>query len=113
MANETLSLAVGELLENAIEHTEDPVQISVSITPAVNDRDWVDLTVEDNGSGIPMDEITALDGGKETQLQHASGLGLWFVKWLVNRYEGSLSFEHPDSGGNAVTISLQPASPEQ
>ena len=113
MANETLGLAIDELLENAIEHNEDPIKISVSLTPPAAGMDWVDITIKDNGTGIPMDEITALESGRETQLQHASGLGLWFVNWLANRYGGSLSFEHRDPGGNTVSLSLQSASPEQ
>lgn len=109
-ANEMLGHAIDELLENAIEHNEEPIQISVSIVPGVDERHWVEITVEDNGSGLPMDEITAIEGGEETQLQHANGLGLWFVNWLVNLFGGSLSFEHLDSGGSSVTISLQRAS---
>lgn len=113
LANETLGLALDELLENAFQHTDAPVHISVSLTTKGDENESVSITVEDNGTRIPTGEINALQAGGETQLDHSSGLGLWVVKWLVDRFGGSLSFEQSESGGNAVTISLPKASSKQ
>jgi len=42
-----------------------------------------------------------------TPKHHGSGLGLWLVKWIVDRSGGELAFEESDLGGNRVRIRLQ------
>jgi signal transduction histidine kinase len=32
----------------------------------------------------------------ETALDHGSGLGLWIVKWVVERSEGTIDFRNED-----------------
>lgn len=108
LANESLSIAIEELLENAIVHNDEPVQVSVSISTAT-DSSWVRIAIEDNGPAIPDDEIAVIEDGDESPLKHGSGLGLWFVRWLVEHYDGRLSFDRPADGGNIVTVELQPA----
>lgn len=108
LANETLGEAIDELVENAIEHNDEPYRVAISITTEVDDSEWVALTVEDNGTGIPQGEIDVLESGIETPMQHTTGLGLWFVHWLVDRYGGRLAFGRSEDGRNAVTIYLQP-----
>ena len=62
------------------------------------------LTVADNGPAIPDQEINVLTTGRETALEHGSGLGLWLVYWLVDKSEGELLFEESALGGNAVSL---------
>jgi signal transduction histidine kinase len=96
-----LGTAVEELVANAVEHGEPPVAVAVR-----TDGDWAELRVADAGPGVPEHERRVL-GGDETALDHASGVGLWLVTWLVERSGGELSFFEGDRSG--VTVRLRRA----
>lgn len=96
------------LLENTIQHNDRAVP-QVTVTASVDKRDgreWVQVAVEDNGPGIPEHEREAIVQGEETPLEHASGLGLWLVRWGTSQLGGDLSFEDNDPRGSVVTIRL-------
>ncbi len=92
-------IALDELLENALEHATNRVDITVAPTDTV-----IEVSVCDDGDGISDYEVEPLSNGRETPLEHTSGVGLWTVKWIVEALDGSLSFEN--SNGTCVTISL-------
>jgi signal transduction histidine kinase len=98
-----LEFGIECLIENAFEHTDsdDPV---VRVTVTVDDE-YVRVTVEDNGSGIPEHEQAVLDHREETSLEHGSGIGLWLAYWAVVKSGGTLSFGDQSAGGS-VTASL-------
>lgn len=98
--------AVGELLENAAVHAE---QAHPAVTLRVEDHtDTVRIQVADTGPGIPAVERETLLGETEIgSLSHGTGLGLWFVYWIVTRSNGHLSFEENDPQGSIVTIELE------
>lgn len=50
-----------------------------------------------------------LTAERETQLEHASGLGLWLVRWTVSLSGGDLSFGENEPRGSVVTLSLPAA----
>lgn len=95
---------VRELVENAIEH-HDGEHSSVVV---VGEREGARavLRVRDDGPGIPEQERTAVTTGRETPLEHASGLGLWMVAWGVQRLGGRLSFGDNEPRGSVVTVSI-------
>ena len=97
-----LELALENVVENAIEHN-DSVDPRVAVT-ADGLAGGVRLTVADDGPGIPENELVALDSGRETDLQHASSLGLWLVHWSVERLGGDLRIERLHPRGSAVSI---------
>jgi signal transduction histidine kinase len=68
------------------------------------DGDVVELTVSDDGPGIPDVELAALRSGEESALEHGSGLGLWIVAWGIERLRGTVSITVDD--GTAVTLEL-------
>ncbi|PSP18495.1 hypothetical protein BRC62_02960 [Halobacteriales archaeon QH_10_67_13] len=103
---EAVETILDNLLENAIEH-HDRSQPSVAVT--VDPGDPVTLRVADDGPGIPPAEREPLAQGEESQLEHASGLGLWLVRWLVEAADGTLAFEDREPRGTVVTVRLPPA----
>jgi signal transduction histidine kinase len=101
--NEAVELALTELVENAIDHNPSETP-SVRLTVTRTD-DEARIGVADDGPRIPDVEVAALDASVETPLEHASGLGLWLVRWTTTSFGGTLSFgTTPD--GNLVTVLL-------
>jgi PAS domain S-box-containing protein len=106
-ATPLIDTAVENLIENSVEHTEQPlIQVSVSA-----DEDAVTVTVADDGPGIPEKERRIVGKGSETPLDHASGLGLWLVAWITRDSGGEVVFETPEEGGSVVRLVLDSARP--
>jgi PAS domain S-box-containing protein len=105
-ADERLDLAVENLVENAVEHTDDPnplVEIGVRDT-----GDVVELSVADDGPGIPDNERALLTGDRDvSRVEHGEGLGLWVVSWVARSLGGTVSFGDPDEGSEVV-LELRP-----
>jgi signal transduction histidine kinase len=96
--------ALAELVENAVVHSDhDAPSVVVSARAA---SDGVAVSVADDGPGIPESETAVLTAGRETQLEHASGLGLWLVRWTASLSAGKLSFEENEPRGSVVTLRL-------
>jgi PAS domain S-box-containing protein len=102
--------AVENLLVNAIVHndTDEP---TVEVEARARDGS-VEIRMADDGPGIPEDEVRPIEAGEETALQHTSGLGLWFVHWLVDESGGRLTFEENEPRGTVVTITIPAENPE-
>lgn len=101
-ANELLEPAVQNVVENAVEHNdaENPqVNVKVETTDS-----YVELEVSDNGPGIPREERDVLLEGEETQLRHTSGIGLWFVNWVVDEFDGEILFDENEPRGSVVSL---------
>ena len=104
-ADELLEIAVENLIENAVEH--HPGSATVDIEVADAGEEWVDITVSDDGPGIPERERAVVSGDREiTQLDHSVGLGLWLSRWVVRGAGGRLLFGDCE-GGSEVTLRLQ------
>ncbi|WP_080505201.1 ATP-binding protein [Halorubrum aethiopicum] len=98
--------AIGELIENAIEHndTETPhVQVELERP----DQTTIGIRVRDDGPGIPAveKELLRLEQPID-QLNHGSGLGLLFVHSVVTQSDGSLRFGENKPRGSVVTVTV-------
>jgi signal transduction histidine kinase len=101
--NPLLQSAVDNLLENAVEHTDQsPVELDVSVTTT---DDGVELTIVDNGPGVPDHEQAVLEGNAESALQQSDGMGLWLIHWIVEEFDGTITTETSD-GGTSVQLRL-------
>lgn len=101
-AHPRIGMAFRELLDNAARHNES---VTIDVSADVTD-DTATFRFVDSGGGIPDGEITPLVRGHERPLDHTTGIGLWFVYWLVDHSNGDLSFDQSETGGAAVEISL-------
>jgi len=97
---ESLEHAFVELLSNAAEHADDAV--SVELSARRSDAGDVVVRVSDDGPGIEPEERAAIETGRETALEHGSGVGLWLVTWVVEAYGGTVGFEDADAGCTVV-----------
>ena len=92
--------AIYELVENAWEHGGTSPRVDVS-----TDEETAVVSIRDEGPGFPERELIVIEEGEETQLKHGSGLGLWFVRWVVTASGGELSVKCAD-GETVVTVRL-------
>lgn len=93
-----------ELVDNAVTHSNDEPTVDISASRVSDGA--VEVSVADDGPGIPERERQILADGTETQLEHANGIGLWFVNWAVVQLGGDLSFAENDPKGSVVTVRL-------
>ncbi|WP_299335049.1 ATP-binding protein [Haloplanus sp.] len=94
-----------ELVENALEHTTaDTPRVELSVREVPDGT--VELSVADDGPGIPEREREILAAGTETQLEHGQGIGLWFVNWAITQLGGEIQFRENDPEGSVVTVRL-------
>ena len=103
-AHETFELALEELVENAVVHSdrEEPrVEVTVRVGP-----DAVAVRVADDGPGLDELDRRALCRGIESPLKHTQGLGLWLVRWSVESADGELDVAENDPRGTVVTARL-------
>jgi len=75
------------------------------------DDGWVRIAVADNGPGVPEQDRAAIREGRETDLEHASGLGLWLTYWIVEGSGGELRFADAEPRGTVVELLLPRAPP--
>ncbi|GAB3702498.1 PAS domain-containing protein [Halorubrum pallidum] len=103
-----LAEAIAELVDNGIRHNDADrprVEISAAELPS---ESWASVVVVDDGPGVPPAERAVLTG-EETPLEHASGLGLWYVSWIVGSSGGSLDITESGTGGSRIEIELRTA----
>ena len=99
MGSGAIERAVEELIGNAVQHAGPSPTISVSLTC---DDDGAELTVADDGPGIPEAERTVLEEGEITPLQHGSGLGLWLVTHASAASGGTVAFDEAADGASVT-----------
>ena len=104
--------AIREVLENAIVHNDSEVpRVHVEIEAVERSGEYrTCLTIADDGPGIPPEERRIIFEKAEGQLEHGSGLGLWYLKWLLDRSDATLDFsESRFDRGSAVTLGFRTA----
>jgi signal transduction histidine kinase len=77
-------------------------------------RNWIDISVSDNGSGVsPLIRdrifepfITSKDTGSRSEKQ-GMGLGLAISKRIIENHDGAISVSESEWGGAKFTISLK------
>jgi len=94
-----LGAVLESTLENALAYADSAITVRVR-----ESTDSCTIVVEDDGPGIPSDELETLDAGTETHLQHSRGLGLWQIKWGIAKLNGDLSFETADGTTVRITV---------
>jgi len=104
LASEQLRLALEELGDNAAKYG-DGTPVCYRVTKTTEGA--VEVQVSDSGPGLPPTERQVLESGRETPLEHGSGLGLWMVNWIVTGLGGDVTAT--TDGGTTVTVSLPSA----
>jgi signal transduction histidine kinase len=111
-----LGQVINNLVGNAIKYTPDKGHITVSATA---DQGQVIVTVEDDGIGIPADELPYVFEkfyrvkSPETDDIIGSGLGLSLVKSIIDKHDGRVWVHSRVGEGSAFTIVLLAADERQ
>jgi K+-sensing histidine kinase KdpD len=96
--------ALENLVENAAEHNPyDDAEVRVTLN---EDANGVVISVEDNGPGIPSNELTVLERGYEDVLNHGSGIGLWIVTMVIDEIDGTVQYDSDDDG-TKITLRIE------
>ena len=96
-----LAEIVGNLAENATKWAAKRVHIEGRLA-----ADAVVISVEDDGPGVPVDDVNAVlaRGGRLDEAQPGTGLGLAIVNDLADAYGGTLSLGRSPLGGLSATV---------
>ena len=98
------------LLNNAIQALANSGTLQRRIViEAIGDGKSVQLSVSDNGEGVPTKFKPQLFELLSTTKQNGMGLGLWLCKHIVSRYGGSIQYEDAIAGGARFVIKLPQA----
>nr|WP_241768313.1 ATP-binding protein [Haloferax sp. ATB1] len=109
-ADDLIESAIKHLIDNALEHNDRVIpEVGVTVDRSATSPDYVEIRIADNGPGVPDAELSVLESGTETPLQHISGLGLWLVQWIIDRSNGQLRFAENDPRGTIAIVGLRTA----
>lgn len=108
-----LSVAVGNLVDNAVIYSDDGARVVVAASMrAASDDDYVEITVSDNGIGIPNGDLKRVferfyrvDYAR-SRANGGTGLGLSIVKHIAAGHGGRVSVWSQLGQGSTFTLSI-------
>ena len=101
-----LEQVVGNLLGNAMSYgrrADAALRISVALTAVQGDKPC-ELSVADNGNGIPPDRVDQAFKPFYTTGAHGTGLGLYLCRQLCEANGADLDYEPVPEGGARFVI---------
>lgn len=110
---DALPAAVEELVENAVVHSDrEHPTVQVVVRDGSN-HGFAELIVRDDGPGLP-DRNWGRRVGETglSKVEHAEGVGLWAVNWIVSDAGGEVDFLDEPGRGTAVALQLKHADDE-
>ncbi len=105
-----MSRVIANLLDNALKYTPEGGTVTIE---TINNTESVDLKVTDTGSGISFEEHgliwQKLYRSDKARSADGLGLGLTFVKAIVEAHEGKVAVHSPvkEGHGTQFTVTLQ------
>jgi signal transduction histidine kinase len=98
------------LLNNAIQALANTGTLQRRIViNATKSGQFIQLSVSDNGAGVPVEFKSQLFELLSTTKQTGMGLGLWLCKHIVTRYGGSIHYRDEIGGGARFVVELPSA----
>ncbi|NLB79315.1 MAG: HAMP domain-containing histidine kinase, partial [Clostridiaceae bacterium] len=111
--SDAIQRVIINLLQNAVKFTPQDGEIRVK---TYSDRDKVFISVEDNGKGIPKEELSNIferfyktDKSRSTD-RSGLGLGLAIVRNIIVSHNEIIKVESEEGHGTVFTFSLRSAS---
>ncbi len=107
---QALRSMITNLIENAIKYSSKPANIELGLS--VKEDDFLELTVADQGMGIPKKEQAYVFnkfyriGHENTRKTKGTGLGLFIVYEIVKGHGGKISISSNQPQGSIFTVLL-------
>jgi PAS domain S-box-containing protein len=100
---------IDNLLLNAVEAMPNGGRLQVAVHPTLDWRDGhrkrIRLTIADCGYGISKDNLAQVfEPFFTTKPEKGTGLGLWVVRGLVAKHDGSIRVRSSDRDGKSGTV---------
>ncbi|MBR3819031.1 MAG: HAMP domain-containing histidine kinase [Clostridia bacterium] len=95
---EWMSEAIGNIIKNACEHTDDNSKITVSVSQSEGS---VMLVIEDNGGGVPKEQIPLLFNRfyrADNASPESAGIGLAISKAIFEKHHATVTAENSKDG---------------
>jgi two-component system sensor histidine kinase HydH len=90
---------------NAIEAMEQGGRLTVSVLPS-QDKDGIQIKVEDTGVGINADDITRIFDPYFTTKSSGTGLGLAISHNIIEAHRGEIFIDSKPGTGTSITLTL-------
>lgn len=104
-----LRTAIEELLDNAVTHNDaDVCRVWVRIRPPGGTQARTELTIADDGPGMPAGVQSILESQEVNAKRHLTTFGLWKAYWITTRAGGTFSIEERDPRGCRIRLSVEP-----
>ncbi|MFI5696593.1 sensor histidine kinase [Kribbella sp. NPDC051586] len=108
-SEDQLAMAIGNLVENAVNYSPDGTRVAVAAHPI---GDLVELTVSDQGVGIPSSDLERVferfyrvDRARSRETG-GTGLGLSIVKHIASIHGGDVRVWSVEGQGSTFTVRL-------
>ena len=102
-----MSQALANLMDNAVKYTFEGGEVRISF---YREEDHIIICVQDNGTGIPPEEVSwiwdRLYRGKQKRYQNGLGLGLSQAKAIIDAHNGNIQVSSEPDKGSSFTIRL-------
>lgn len=99
--SDEFGLVVDNIFECALAGDSPSPRLLIRIE---HERETVKLVCEDTRQTISPVDISAVSAGAETALEHALGVELWLVEWLVDASGGTMTVE---TGGECHRVNIE------
>ena len=109
---QTFTVAEGDFLEllgNSLDNAYKWCRLKVRVTAQlVGQEHRLELLIEDDGPGIPPNQIERVltRGYRADESTSGQGIGLSVVKEIVSAYQGELKIDRSELGGACLRIQL-------
>ena len=104
-----LSMALQNIVSNAVDYTPDGGNIDVTLK---KENNQIIIEIQDTGIGIPTEAQAHVfekfyrgDNAKKTETDR-SGLGLYISKQIIEKHGGTISVESKEGEGTKVVVRL-------
>ena len=99
---------LGRIISNLINNSIESIKMNGSIDLIVEaERDYIKIKIKDTGDGIPSEILPyVFDKGFTFNKERGNGLGLAYVKDLIEKYHGVLNLESSREVGTTIQICI-------